>query len=257
MITVSQFLESVDQIAGEKPTYKLGADGTGGKCDCIGLIIGAIRRAGGKWTGTHGSNYAARNEMNTLAQIVGTGDLSVGEVVYKAKSPGDSGYSLPSRYDKSGDRRDYYHVGVVRSVYPLKIVHCTGPGIVEDTRLGKWSYHGMLSRVDYGTGEKQPAETPKEEEGADEPMTNATVTADRGSTVNLRKTPAGSLLVKVPVGTEVEIEETSGSWSKVSYAGKTGWMQSTYLARNQSYKDVLNRLDAIEKRLDALERGVG
>lgn len=39
MVSVDVFLEYVDQIADEKPAYKLGHDGTGGKCDCIGLPL--------------------------------------------------------------------------------------------------------------------------------------------------------------------------------------------------------------------------
>lgn len=54
MISKDKFLEKVQEITASKPTYKLGHDGSDGTCDCIGLIIGAIRRAGGSWTGTHG-----------------------------------------------------------------------------------------------------------------------------------------------------------------------------------------------------------
>lgn len=52
MVTTESFLRGVDAIAGGKPTYRLGHDGSDGTCDCIGLIIGAIRRAGGTWDGT-------------------------------------------------------------------------------------------------------------------------------------------------------------------------------------------------------------
>lgn len=62
-ISLNTFLLKADEIAEEKPSYQLGHDGSDGKCDCIGYIIGAIRRSGGSWKGTHGSNYSARNEM--------------------------------------------------------------------------------------------------------------------------------------------------------------------------------------------------
>ena len=61
-ITLSSFLEKIREIASENPKYRSGGSGKDGTCDCIGLIIGAIRRAGGSWPGTHGSNYAARYE---------------------------------------------------------------------------------------------------------------------------------------------------------------------------------------------------
>lgn len=262
MVSVDGFLEYIDQIADEKPAYKLGHDGTGGKCDCIGLIIGAIRRADGKWPGIHGSNYAARNEMRTLDAIASKDDLTVGEVVYKAKSPGESGYRLPSRYNSSADRLDYYHVGVVRSVDPLKIVHCTGPGIVFDKKIGKWAYHGHLSRVDYGdTGSAEKSDGEETREDVAKPMQTAIVTADRGNTVRLRKSAstASTTLAKVPVGTEVEIGAKSGAWTKISYNGKTGWMQSKYLVASDQQEstagdaDIMRRLDAIESRISALE----
>ena len=65
MVTRKAFLRGVSAIQAEGPTYHAGGDGSDGTCDCIGLIIGAIRRAGGRWTGTHGSNYAARFAVET------------------------------------------------------------------------------------------------------------------------------------------------------------------------------------------------
>lgn len=45
MVHMDAWLCKVDEIAAEGPSYKLGHDGSDGSCDCIGLIIGAIRRA--------------------------------------------------------------------------------------------------------------------------------------------------------------------------------------------------------------------
>ena len=217
MVTMDAWMSKVDEIAAEGPSYQLGHDGTGGKCDCIGLIIGAIRRAGGKWTGTHGSNWAARNAMDTLLPVTDAGDLQAGQVVYKAAMPGQSGYNLPGRYKDDVDKRDYYHVGVVRSVDPLDIVHCTGPGIVHDKKLGKWNYAGWLAMVNRGS-EKEDAR-----------MQTAIVTAESGSTVNLRKTPEGALLDRVPVGSAAQVLDTMDGWARVTVAGQTGWMDKRYL----------------------------
>lgn len=222
MVTMDAWLGKVDEIAAEGPSYQLGSDGTGGKCDCIGLIIGAIRRAGGKWTGTHGSNWGARNAMDTLLPVTDAGDLQAGHVVYKAAMPGQSGYNLPDRYRDDVDKRDYYHVGVVRSVAPLDIVHCTGPGIVHDKKLGKWNYAGWLAMVSRGS-EKENAR-----------MQTAIVTAESGSTVNLRKTPEGALLDRVPVGSAAQVLDTMDGWARVTVAGKTGWMDKRYLKMQES-----------------------
>lgn len=216
-IPLSRFLAGVDQIADEGPEYQLGHDGSDGRCDCIGLVIGAIRRTGGSWEGTHGSNYAARNEMDYLLPVTDPDDLNVGEVVYKAAMPGQANYNLPSRYDDDPDRRDYYHVGVVCSVDPLRIVHCTGPGIVVDTKLGKWNYRGWLRKVSQ-EGEENVSE-----------IRTATVAAMEGSTVNLRQTPGGALLDRVPVGATVTVAAQQDGWSRVHHDGLTGWMMSRFL----------------------------
>lgn len=218
MVHMEAWLNKVDEIAAEGPSYKLGHDGSDGTCDCIGLIIGAIRRAGGKWTDTHGSNWAARNAMDTLLPVTDAGDLQVGQVVFKAAMPGQSRYNLPGRYKDDVDKRDYYHVGVVRSVAPLDIVHCTGPGIVHDSKLGKWSHAGWLSMVSHGN-----------DEGEAEKMQTAVVIAESGSTVNLRKTPHGALEDRVPVGSTAQVLDTMDGWARITVSGKTGWMDLKYL----------------------------
>ena len=221
MISKNKFLEKVQEIATSKPTYKLGHDGSDGTCDCIGLIIGAIRRAGGSWTGTHGSNYAARYEMRELLPVTDAGDLCLGDVVYKARTPGQAGYALPERYKKGPDQRDYYHVGVVTATSPLEITHCTSPGIVRDTKLGKWTYRGRLKKVDYD-GTSQEVGTM---------VQTATVVADSGSKVKMRSKPSTSdgLYWEVPVGATVQVAENTGGWAKVRYGDRTGYMMVEYL----------------------------
>lgn len=221
MVKLDAFLKSADQIAAEDPSYQLGHDGSDGKCDCIGLIIGAIRRSGGTWDGTHGTNYAARNEMEYLLPVSDAYNLNVGEVVYKAAMPGQTSYALPSRYKGDPDQRDYYHIGVVRSVNPLRIVHCTSPGgIKEDSKLGNWTHRGWLRKIS--------------REGEETPMAStetATVVAQSGSTVRMRNTPSTTdrLYWDVPIGTVVPVSGHQDGWSRVAYGGRVGWMQDKYL----------------------------
>lgn len=220
--TLSAFLAAVDAIQAEQPTYRLGGKAEDGTCDCIGLIIGALNRCGVKWPGIHGSNWAARNAMAWLLPVSDASDFTVGDIVYKARRPGETGYSLPDSYAADPDRSDYYHVGVVRSVSPLRIVHCTSPGgVVTDTKLGKWAYHGGLSLI----GEADDAE--KEVTG----METATVIAESGSTVNLRREPHGALVDRVPVGSVVQVVsyQPGAQWAQVAYSGKVGWMDVAFL----------------------------
>ena len=214
------FIAQVEAIAQASPVYRLGGDGSDGTCDCIGLVIGAIRRVGGSWTGTHGSNYAARYEMRELLPVTDAGELCLGDVVYKARTPGQAGYDLPERYGADPDNRDYYHIGVVTAVEPLEITHCTGPGIVRDTKLGKWTYRGRLKKVDYdGT------------EGMDTMVQTATVVADSGDNVKMRSTPSKTdgLYYKVPVGATVQVASVDGEWAKVRYQDRTGYIMVEYL----------------------------
>ena len=219
-ITREGFLEKVEEIAQASPVYRLGGDGSDGTCDCIGLVIGAIRRAGGSWTGTHGSNYAARYEMRELLPVTDAGELCLGDVVYKARTPGQTGYDLPDKYSNDPDKRDYYHVGVVTAVEPLEITHCTSPGIVRDTKLGKWTYRGRLKKVGYDSAE-----------GVETMAQEAKVTAASGSTVKMRSKPSTSdgLYWEVPVGAEVQVAEITGGWAKVRYGDRTGYMMVTFL----------------------------
>ena len=214
------FIAQIEAIAQASPVYRLGGDGSDGTCDCIGLVIGAIRRAGGSWTGIHGSNYAARYEMRELLPVTDAGELCLGDVVYKARTPGQAGYALPERYSNDPDKRDYYHVGVVTAVEPLEITHCTSPGIVRDTKLGKWTYRGRLKKVGYDSAE-----------GMETMAQEAKVTAASGSTVKMRSKPSTSdgLYWEVPVGAEVQVAEISGGWAKVRYGDRTGYMMVTFL----------------------------
>ena len=129
------FIAQVEAIAQASPVYRLGGDGSDGTCDCIGLVIGAIRRAGGAWTGTHGSNYAARYEMRELLPVTDAGELCLGDVVYKARTPGQAGYALPEWYKSDPDQRTITtwgsHGHQSPGDYPLhQSGHCA------DTKLG-------------------------------------------------------------------------------------------------------------------------
>lgn len=147
MVTTKAFLAQVLQVEAEKPVYRLGGSATDGTCDCVGLIIGALRRAGGQWTGIHGSNWAARNEVTNLRAVSRAAHLQAGDLVFKAREKGQRGYALPARYAGDPDTRDYYHMGVVVSVSPLVIIHCTTPTVKRDTKLGKWRYAASLKAL--------------------------------------------------------------------------------------------------------------
>ena len=184
----------------------------------IGLIIGGYRLAGLSWKGTHGSNYAARYMINDFQKLTTSG-LYLGEIVFKAREPNEDGYALPDKYKSGSDLRDYYHVGIVTSINPLKITHCTSVpgGIAVDSKLGKWKYGGKLKGISY--------------EGK-EPVIDMKEMIVTGGLLNLRKQPSTSatVVVRIPDGATVVVEgDATGEWCKASYDGREGYVMTKFL----------------------------
>ena len=233
MIGLRDFLQCVEANAKRVRGYQLSHDGSDGKSDCIGLVIGAVKLAGEKWPGTHGSNWAARYAMDNLAYIPNVDELFLGEIVYRAYEPWEDKYDLPSRYDDSGDALDYYHVGVVTSVRPLIITHCTGVagGIKRDCLLGKWRYGAKLKYVDYASFDGGEME---EGVGTMGKTYEATVHSENGKPVNLRSGPGKHypLIDQLAVGSAITVigtVEDAPLWLAVQYKGRIGYMMSMYL----------------------------
>lgn len=230
---VKQFLAKILVIFNLNPKRREPGDGSDGYCDCIGLIIGAIRRMGLKWTGIHGSNWTARKELVKLEKIGSISDLEEGDVVLKAVAQGKSGWDLPSRYRKggkyyNGDLNDYYHAGVVFSMNPFQIRHMSNKMKI-DTSLGQWNYHGKLTLLVNKAGDVTPAPV-----DPDTPSTGALaaiLVAESGGTVNLRRTPSlrGKLIMRVPLGSRVEIVAPGEEWATVKYGNSTGYMMAQFL----------------------------
>lgn len=242
---IQKFLQMISKIKSLNPAYKQPGDGSNGVCDCIGLIIGAIRRMGLKWTGIHGSNYAARFQTDDLKYISNASQLKVGDIVYKAANP-DSNvklaentgykthkYDLPRRYYKgnsyyNGDIKDYYHVGVVTKINPLNITHMTSPHIMVDTTLkGGWNYFGRAKPI-VNASDGQISSTPTQKPTAVQ-VPNAgshgVVCSDNGLPVKMREYPSTSCRtwIKLTVGTKVTIVEPGEEWTKIDAGGRSGW----------------------------------
>ena len=221
-VSVATFLAMVEQIRQEKPVYKLGRDGSDGFCDCIGLVRGALTRAGIKTSGLSGTNQAARSgAIRNLHQITKGAALAPGQVVLKTRDPNDGDYPLPDKYRQggaayNGDLTNYTHIGVVTQASPLRITHMTSPEPAVDTKIGKWCYAGDLRYID---GSEDTGGT----------VMQATTHADNGKPINFRKQPGGALLDKIPVGTEVELISGGDEWSQVVYKGRVGYVMTAYL----------------------------
>ena len=239
---IQKFLAMVAKIKSLNPSYKQPGDGSDGTCDCIGLIIGAIRRMGLTWKGIHGSNYAARYQVAGLRKITDVSQMQLGDVMLKAYEQGHSKWNLPKRYWKgnqyyTGDMRDYYHAGTVTSLNPVVITHMTSPHMktltiksMNDLTKNNWLYHGKAKPIVNASSDKPdtssyaPASSPSS-------GSKAKVTAKSGSTVNLRQKPSKSakILVRVPIGTTVTITEPGEAWAAVTYGNYRGYMMAEFL----------------------------
>lgn len=224
---VKTFLAKVLVIFNSNPKRREPGDGSDGYCDCIGLIIGALRRAGYKWTGIYGSNWAARKEIKDLKPIKSQSELQPGDIVLKAVAQGKGGWDLPNRYRKggqyyNGDLNDYYHAGVVYSTNPFQIRHMSSKMTI-DTKVNTyhpWTHYGKSRQL----VEASVTPSPSTE-------TKAIVTAPSGSTVNLRQTPSlkGRLMARVKLGQTVTIVEPGEEWAKIKWNGFIGYMMAKFL----------------------------
>lgn len=236
MISVKAFLAGVQAICNTHPTYRIGGTGKDGTCDCVGLVMGAVTRAGGKWKWLHSSNEC-RSYMRTMHPLTSADQLLPGMLVHKSRPPGSKGYSLPSRYTGT-DQLDYYHVGIVTQTNPLRITHCTswsgGSGIKQVSTIRGWQWYGECQAVEpvYGSEPLQgdePLRGGLDSEGVSD-MTYKVI-AERGDTVNLREKPGGRILDKVPVGATVESDgDASEEWLKVVWTERhEGYMMTEFL----------------------------
>ena len=234
---VRKFLDKVMQIYNSNPKRREPGDGSDGYCDCIGLPIGASRRAGYGYSGIHGSNYSARMQTVNLQPINSQADLALGDIVYKAVPKGHKNWTL-NKYPRylpggkyyNGDLNDYYHAGVVESLNPFRIRHMSSK-MTTDTKVNTyypWNYHGKFKPVVNAAGDKiDPVSPDTPQPGS----IGAIIVAEKGGTVNLRQGPSKNrkILVRVPLGKQVEVLEPGESWCHIKYGSTTGYMMSEFV----------------------------
>lgn len=229
--TREHFVSGCERIVKAKPKYELGSSDLK-KCDCIGMDKYSFRINGVPFS-TTGTNWSFRNQVRNKREIHSASDLRYGDVVFKMKRPDEKGYNLPSKYRPggsayNGDLNDYCHIGTVKSVSPLRIIHMTSPTAKTDTSIGNWKWVASWKEEyvrDDGSETVLPDPTP-------EPVPNkdtATVYADSGRWVKMRKEPSTKCRIydEVPIGAVVKIEEFGYEWTKISYGKRKNWYMMT------------------------------
>lgn len=230
--TREKFVARCEDIVKAKPKYELGASNLR-TCDCIGMVKYGLQQNGVTLT-TTGTNWTMRNQVENVRKITGASVLHFGDVVFKAREPGQEGYNLPSKYRENGsaytgDLRDYCHIGVVKSVSPLRIIHMTGPTAKTDTSIGKWRFAADLKKQYISDG-SQPSPDP--EPTPTPSVDKAVVVADKWSWVKMRANPSTScsLYDEVPIGATVTVVTHGYDWTKINYGSRKGWyMMTKYL----------------------------
>lgn len=221
-----------------------------GCVDCSGAFVWAFKQYGKSIY--QGSNRIARSYV---AELLPISAAKPGMAAFKARAPTESGYALPKKYKKkgkfyNGDLQDYYHIGLVDEDTHY-ILNAQNPqnGFVRSSATRGWDYVGYLKAVDYGAITK-----------GDDGMQTMVVTADSGSTVNLRARPdkSAAVLAKVPIGETVQALTISGGWATIQRGGVTGYMMEQYLkAQGEASPTLEERVKQLEARVTALEGGRG
>lgn len=228
--TREKFVGKCDVIVQAKPRYELGCDSTTA-CDCIGMVKYGLHKNNVAFS-TTGTNWTFRNQVEDIRVIRKASDLKFGDVVFKMREPSESGYNLPSKYKPggsayNGDLNDYCHIGVVKSVSPLRIIHMTSPTAKTDTSIGRWKRAACLKKQ-YISDSEEPTPAPVDPTPPPNEET-ATVYAEHGRWVKMRKEPSTKcrLYDDVPIGATVHIDEFGYEWCKITYGRRKGWYMMT------------------------------
>ena len=249
MLDAQKLIASVEECLGW-PYVSPGTNDSRG-IDCSGLFVKAYRDQGASIY--HGSNTIYRKYCSEKGKLSSASQLKPGMAVFKWN---------PNTPEKFNDGLgDFQHIGLVTSVNPLRIMHASSAAgcVTTDEKLGKWAYWGWLK--DVAKTDSLPPTLAEPTEGDEELMAEfATVIADSGSTVNMRTKAksTAALVERVPLGARVEILGTCGSWTKVKFGSRTGYMRSQFLTAEESLEPdedltLEERVTQLEKRVAVLE----
>ena len=251
MLDVNKLIAAVEECLGW-PYVSPGTNDARG-IDCSGLFVKAYRDQGASIY--HGSNTIYRKYCSEKGKLTNVSQLKPGMAVFKWNP------NTPEKFDDG--LGDFQHIGLVTGVNPLRIVHASSAAgcVTTDTKLGKWAYWGWLKDVAKTDTQPIPDDPYEPTEGDEEPMMEfATVIAESGSTVNLRsKARSNAALVeRVPIGARVEVLGICGSWTKVKFGSRTGYMMTKFLTAEEDQEPdedltLEERVTRLEHRVAMLE----
>ena len=148
------------------------------------------------------------------------------------------GPKTPAKFRNDGIG-DITHMGIVTGRGDGAIHSSSSRGCVVTSKFrgktipnGGWNRVGLYDKFDYSDTERREEVDAifqeDEEEAGGEKLTGI-VTAETGTTVNLRKTKGGKLLERIPIGSEVTILDYGEEWCQVIAGGLKGWMKTEFI----------------------------
>lgn len=261
MIDINKLVKSFEEIVGW-PYASPGSNSKAG-IDCSGAFVRAYSKQ--KKSIYQGSNRIIRLYTNGVFKISSESQLEVGMPVFKSRddlSKLHKDYHPGGRFYNPDLYKDFYHIGLVCGVNPLRIIHATIPVAKVDTKLGNWGWSGYLSDADYtqGTTPAVPADplVPDFPIYTDVQFTGYAYNFPPNQTLNLRKKPNGLVLYKLKYNEEVKVLEEFGEWYKVSVPKAIGYVMKKYIKREINDPEVEMSLEekvrVLEERVNELER---
>ena len=191
--------------------------------DCQGLMEYQLRQFGVKknWKGSNDMFRNACDWVGTIAECKKEfGKIPKGAWLFIVEF--DGGEVARGYKDGLGNAS---HVGVYTGI-GNGVVHASASRrcVASSTLKNAWTHVGLCKYIDYGNTPEQNKKievTVMEQE--------MKVFAENGSSVNMRDSINGNLVMRVPVGETVTVTGVSNDWSKIIYNGKSGWMMSKFL----------------------------
>ena len=158
----------------------------------------------------------------------------------------------PEKYKADG-KGNASHIGIVT---PTGAIHSSASrGCVAESEFagktiknGGWNLVGLWNAIDYGLNKE-------EGELVDEVIEDVVVNTGGGA-LNLRKSPGGALIDRIPDGDTVDVYEKGPEWCRIGWHGYTGYVATQYLAFEGDTGDLIQvsktELQEIYDRLGGL-----
>jgi len=165
----------------------------------------------------------------------------------------DVGPKTPEKYRHDG-LGDATHMGIVTGMGLGAIHSSETKGCVAESEFasktiknGGWNRVGLWNQIDYGLK--------KEGEPVDEVIEDVLVRTGGGA-LNLRKSPGGALIDRIPDGDTVDVYEKGPEWCRIGWHGYSGYVATQYLVFEGDTGDLIQvsrtELQEIYDRLGGL-----